>query len=45
MTTAITRTVYELLQFVATWLQQPTVIEVASAIEVTENNDSQIRIS
>jgi hypothetical protein len=30
----VVRTVYGLLRFVATWLQQPTLIDVASEISV-----------
>jgi hypothetical protein len=29
---------YEALQFFATWLQQPTVIEVAARLEIKETN-------
>lgn len=30
----VVRTVYELLRFFATWLQQPTMIQVAESVEV-----------
>jgi len=31
----IAKALYEALRFFATWLQQPTVIEVANGLEVT----------
>ena len=33
----IVKTVYQLLQFFANWLSQPTLIEVADSIEVRQS--------
>jgi hypothetical protein len=35
----IARALYEALRFFATWLQQPTVIEVAAGIEVEQGKE------
>lgn len=38
----IAKALYQALRFFATWLQQPTVIQVASSVEVTNDAGSRL---